>query len=180
MNYFLATAISLIFANNIVLFQFLGMCPFFNASRDIKHSVKFGFSLIVAIIVNSSLCWLVFNYLITPLGLEYLKIVLTLFVTLFCLGILRLVFGGRYFPLLATNCAIVGFASLSLSSLNLVEVMYSSMCAGIGIILVMLIMASLKERLDLNDVPNIFKGLSIAFLTAGMLSLAFAIFSELL
>jgi electron transport complex protein RnfA len=170
--------------NNFVLVQFLGLCPFMGASRRIEGAVGMGLATGLVLTTASGLSFLVDRYLLQPYELQYLRLLSFILVigaavqltdTLirrFSPLLHRLL--GIYVPLIASNCAVLGVALLnSAASRSFVAALFYGAGAALGFALALALLAGLRERLAHSDVPLAFRGGAIAFVTAGILSLAF-------
>jgi electron transport complex protein RnfA len=170
--------------NNFVLVQFLGLCPMMGASRRIEGAVGMGLATGLVLTTASALGYLVDELLLKPYGLEYLRLiafVLTIGAAVQLTELLVRRFSpllhsilGLYIPLIASNCAVLGVALLnSTASRGFVAALFYGAGAALGFGLALALLAGLRERLQYADVPMPFRGPSIAFVTAGILSLAF-------
>jgi electron transport complex protein RnfA len=170
--------------NNFVLVQFLGLCPFMGASRRIEGAVGMGLATGLVLTTASGLSFLVDRFLLQPYGLQYLRIlsfILVIGVAVQLTDILIRRFSpllhrllGIYIPLIASNCAVLGVALLnSAASRSFVAALFYGAGAAAGFALALALLAGLRERLAHTDVPIAFRGAAIAFVTAGILSLAF-------
>jgi len=174
--------------NNFVLVQFLGLCPFMGTSRRVEGALGMSLATGLVLTIASGLSYLVERLLLLPLELEYLRLIAFILiigaavqlteqlVRRFSPLLHRLL--GLYIPLIASNCAVLGVALLNSSaSRGLLAALLYGAGAALGFGLVLTMLAGLRERLELADVPKPFRGHSIAFVTAGILSLAFLGFS---
>jgi electron transport complex protein RnfA len=170
--------------NNFVLVQFLGICPFMSASRRVEGAIGVALATGLVLTTASGLGYLVDRWLLAPFDLEYLRLlsfilVIGAAVQLWEVSIRR--FSpllnrvlGLYVPLVASNCAVLGVALLNSSaSRGLIAALFYGAGAAFGFGLALAVLAGLRERLQHADVPEPFRGHSIAFVTAGILSLAF-------
>lgn len=170
--------------NNFVLVQFLGLCPFMGASRRVEGAIGMGLATGLVLTTASGLSHIVERSVLIPLELEYLRLIsfiliigaavqLTeLFIRRFSPLLHRVL--GLYIPLIASNCAVLGVALLNSSaSRSLLAAIFYGAGAALGFGLVLSLLAGMRERLELADVPAPFRGSSIALITAGILSLGF-------
>ena len=195
MEYFLII-VSAIFVNNIVLAQFLGICPYLGVSN--KLSTATGMSLAVCFVITLStlVTFLLNRYLLVPLQLEFLQTIAFILVIAALVQMVEIVLKksapalyqalGIFLPLITTNCAVLGvaitvvskdFAYLGHPGMNLGEALVYAFATSLGYALAMVLFAGLREQLALNDVPKPFRGLPIALITVGFLALAFLGFS---
>jgi Na+-translocating ferredoxin:NAD+ oxidoreductase subunit A len=170
--------------NNFVLVQFLGLCPFMGASRRVEGAVGMGLATGLVLTTASGLSFLVDRFLLQPFDLQYLRLlsfILVIGVAVQLTDILIRRFSpllhrllGIYVPLIASNCAVLGVALLnSAASRSFVAALFYGAGAALGFALALALLAGLRERLAHADVPIAFRGGAIAFVTAGILSLAF-------
>jgi electron transport complex protein RnfA len=170
--------------NNFVLVQFLGLCPFMGASRRVEGAVGIGLATGLVLTTASGLSHLVERYLLTPFDLEYLRLLAFMLVIGAALQLTDVLIRrfspllhrvlGIYIPLIASNCAVLGVALLnSTASRSFVAALFYGAGAALGFGLALALFAGLRERLVDADVPVPFRGAAIAFVTAGILSLAF-------
>ncbi len=189
MENLLSIAIGAILINNIVLTKFLGLCPFFGVSTRMRNAATMGFAVIFVMTASSILTWLIYECLLIPLHIEYMRIVtfillIASFVQLVEMFIrktspeLHRAF-GIYLPLITTNCAILGVALINttVEGYSLPAATVNGVATGIGFLLALILMAGIRERLELADPPRTFSGLPLAFVSAALLALAFQGFS---
>ena len=173
-----------VFVNNIVLSQFLGICPFLGVSKKIDTSIGMLFVMAVATIFT----WLLQTFVLTPLHVDFLQTVsfiLVIAALVQCVEIIlkKLSPGlyaalGIFLPLITTNCAVLGVAIIVIQKeFNLVQSLVYAVAGALGFGLALILLAGLREALALRNVPQAMKGMPIALLTAGMLALAFMGFS---
>ena len=160
----LIIAISAALVNNVVLSQFLGLCPFLGVSKKINTAAGMGGAVIGVITISSALCSLIYDYILTPLDLTYLNTIV------FILVIAALV-----------QFVVLGIALTNVqNSYNLIESVISGFGTAVGFTIAIIIMAGIRERNEYNDVPESFQGMPIVLLTAGLMSIAFFGFSGIL
>lgn len=170
--------------NNFVLVQFLGLCPFMGASRRVEGALGMGLATGLVLTTASGISYLVDSLLLIPFELEYLRLLafilvigaavqLTEQMTRKLSPLLHRVL-GLYIPLIASNCAVLGVALLnSTANRSLIAALFYGAGAAVGFGLVLALLAGLRERAEGADVPKPFQGHAIAFITAGIMSLAF-------
>lgn len=170
--------------NNFVLVQFLGLCPFMGASRRLEGAVGMGLATGLVLTTASALSHIVERWLLIPYDLEYLRLIAFILIIGAAVQLTELLVRrfspllhrilGLYIPLIASNCAVLGVALLnSTASRSLLAAIFYGAGAALGFGLVLALLAGLRERLELADVPVPFRGSAIALVTAGILSLAF-------
>lgn len=190
MKDYLLILVSTILVNNFVLVKFLGLCPFMGVSKKLETAMGMGLATIFVLTLSSVCSYLVNHYLLTPFGLDYLRTISFIVVIAFVVQFTELVVHktspllhrvlGIFLPLITTNCAVLGVALLNVQAQhNFIESSLYGFGAAVGFTLVLTLFASLRERLEAADVPMPFKGSSIAFVTAGLMSMAFMGFSGL-
>jgi len=177
-----------VLVNNFVLVRFLGLCPFMGVSRNLEAA--FGMSMATAFVLtlSSAIAYLMHEYVLLPLELEYLKTVSFILVIAASVQLTEIMVRrlspllhqilGIYIPLIATNCAVLGVALLNVQDAEgfIQSVFYGFGAAG-GFALVLVLFAAMRERLQACDIPRPFRGTAIALMTAGIMSLAFMGFS---
>jgi len=192
----LLIAISMVFIQNFILSKFLGLCPFLGVSREIKPAMSMGGAVIFVMTSSSIITWLVYRYILIPFNLTYLRTIFFILVIATFVQLVEMVIKktspviykalGIYLPLITTNCAVLGVTFLNIDSFFInskpisASFFYSvsqGFFAGAGFTLVLLLMASIRERLDLCDIPKSLEGTPIVFITASIMSLAFMGFS---
>jgi len=180
----LTILLTTLFVNNFVLVQFLGLCPFMGTSRKIESAVGMAAATTFVLTLASALSYLVNQYLLVPLGIEYLRILAFIFVIAVVVQFTETVMKktqpmlyqilGVFIPLITTNCAVLGVALLNVRSANnFLESVVFGFGAALGFSLVLILFAGLRERMEGADIPTPFKGTAIGMITAGMMSLAF-------
>ncbi len=176
--------ISAIFVNNVILIQFLGMCPFFGVSGRLRTALGMSAAVILVMTLASAITWFLYWFFLDRFGVEYLEIILFIFVIASLVQILEILMKkyrpslhkslGIFLPLITTNCAILGVAFLNIiNEYTFVSSVTYGLASGIGFMIALLLMAGIRERLELGAVPKAFKGVPIAFITAGIISLVF-------
>jgi electron transport complex protein RnfA len=192
--------ISAVFVNNILLAQFLGVCPFLGVSNKISTAVGMGAAVTFVLAISIIATYLLHHFVLVPLQIdEFMKTVGFILVIAVLVQMLEIIMKkispglyrslGIFLPLMTTNCAILGIAILVVTKefafggtehfLNLGESVVYATASGAGFALAMIIFAGLREQLDLADVPKSLQGAPIALITAGILSLAFMGFAGL-
>lgn len=189
MEYFLIV-IGAIFVNNIVLAQFLGICPFLGVSNKVDTSLGMGAAVTFVMAIASIAAYLLQYYVLVPLGIEYMQTIVFILVIATLVQMVEIILKkvspalyqalGVFLPLITTNCAVLGVAILLVQKeYNLGEAVVYSVATAIGFTLALVLFAGLRERLDLEDLPKAMKGVPIALVTAGILAMAFMGFSGL-
>lgn len=177
--------------NNFVFTRFLGLCIFFGVSKKMETAVGMSITFTAVMVISAALAWLVYFYAMLPYGLGFLQIIIFIgIVAALVQGadtIMRKVSPGLYYKLgvylalIATNCIILAVPLISTGEkYNFIETLAFGLGSGIGFALAMIIMASIREKLEVAQVPKPFRGLPIAFVTAALIALAFTGFSGLI
>ena len=185
---FLLIFISAIFVNNIVLSQFLGICPFLGVSKKIDTALGMGMAVAFVLTISTTVTFLVQKYVLDPLSLQYLQTITFVLVIAALVQMVEIVLKkvspvlyqslGIFLPLITTNCAVLGVAILVIQKdFSLIESMVYSVATALGFALALVVFAGLREQLSLVSVPKAMKGVAVVLVTAGLLSLAFMGFS---
>lgn len=189
MNYFVII-IAAIFVNNIVLMQFLGICPFLGVSKRISTAVGMAGAVAFVMVLATIVTYLIQKYVLDRLGLAYLQTIAFILVIASLVQLVEIILKkvspamyqalGIFLPLITTNCAILGVAILTVQKeFSLVEGVVFAVSNAIGFGLALTIFAGIREHLDLQNIPKGLKGTPIALITAGILAMAFMGFSGL-
>lgn len=183
---FIGTAL----VNNFVLVKFLGLCPFMGVSKKLETAIGMGFATTFVLTLASVCAYLVEQYILKPFGIEFLRTLSFILVIAVVVQFTEMVIRktspslyrllGIFLPLITTNCAVLGVALLSVNERhNFVQSMVFGFSAALGFTLVLVLFASIRERIAGSDIPKPFRGASIAMITAGLMSLAFMGFTGL-
>ena len=188
MKELLLIAIGSALVNNVVLSQFLGLCPFLGVSKKTNTAVGMGFAVIFTMTLASALTYVVYRFILVPAGLEYLKTIafiiviasLVQFIEMFLQKSLPSLYSalGIYLPLITTNCAVLGVALLNITNeYNFLFSVVYGFTAGVGFLLAIVLLSLVRERIEYCDIPEPFRGFPIALIASGLLSIAFMGFS---
>ncbi len=191
MGEFALILVSTVLVNNFVLVKFLGLCPFMGVSRKLETATGMALATTFVLTLSSICSYLANEYLLAPLGLEYLRTITFILVIAVVVQFTEMVVHktspllyqvlGIFLPLITTNCAVLGVALLNVQTEHgFLESALYGFGAAVGFSLVMILFAAMRERIAVADVPDVFKGSSIALITAGLMSLAFMGFSGLI
>ena len=186
----LAIMLGAILANNFIFSQFLGICPFLGVSKKVDTAVGMGIAVTFVMGLASAVCFFVNNYVLMPLGLGYMQTVafilviasLVQFIEMFLKKAMPSLYEalGVYLPLITTNCAVLGVVLQNTqNSYTFIESVVYGVTGGIGFLLVIVIFASIRERMEFSECPKAFEGFPIALMSAGLVALAFMGFSGL-
>lgn len=185
---YLLIFVSAIFVNNIVLSQFLGICPFLGVSKKIDTALGMGMAVAFVLTISTTVTFIVQKYVLDPLSLQYLQTITFVLVIAALVQMVEIVLKkvspvlyqslGIFLPLITTNCAVLGVAILVIQKdFSLIESIVYSVATALGFALAMVVFAGLREQLSLVSVPKAMKGVAVVLVTAGLLSLAFMGFS---
>lgn len=181
-------AIGSALVNNVVLSQFLGLCPFLGVSKKIKTASGMGAAVIFVITISSLLASLIYNFILVPLKLTYLNTIVFILVIAALVQFVEMFLKkaspslykalGVYLPLITTNCAVLGVALTNVSKeYNILTSVVNGFGTAVGFTIAIVILAGVRERTEYNDIPESFKGMPITLLTAGLMAIAFIGFS---
>ncbi|MBR6049151.1 MAG: electron transport complex subunit RsxA [Bacteroidales bacterium] len=185
-----ALIIGAILVNNVVLAQFLGICPFLGVSKDVKSSVGMSGAVLFVMLLATLVTWLIMQYVLMPLHLEYLQTIAYILVIAGLVQMVEIVLKkiapslyqalGVFLPLITTNCAVLGVAILVIQkNMNLLESVIYAASIAVGFALALVLFAGIREQLELTGVPKGMKGVPIALVSAGILAMAFMGFNGL-
>lgn len=185
---YISIIITAIFINNIVLAQFLGICPFLGVSKDSGSAVGMGAAVTFVTTLSTAVTWCLQYYVLNPLGLDFLQTIVFILVIAALVQMLEIVikksapalYGalGVFLPLITTNCAVLGVAILvSQKGFTFAESVVYALATSIGFTLALWIFAGIREQLAITEVPTGMKGVPIALVCAGILAMAFMGFS---
>ncbi|MBP5377653.1 MAG: electron transport complex protein RnfA [Bacteroidaceae bacterium] len=180
--------ITAIFVNNVVLAQFLGICPFLGVSKKVDTASGMGMAVTAVLVVATAVTYAIQKFLLDEFGLGYLQTIAFILVIAALVQMIEIILKktmpalyqalGVFLPLITTNCCILGVAILVIQKdFNLLEGLIYAASTGIGFLLAMVLFAGLREQLELVNVPKSFAGVPIALVTAGLLAMAFMGFS---
>ena len=188
-SYF-AIIIGAIFVNNIVLSQFLGICPFLGVSSKVETSLGMGAAVTFVMAITAVVAWSLQKYVLAPLNIEYMQTIVFILVIAALVQMVEIVLKkvspalyqalGIFLPLITTNCAVLGVAIMLVQEqYNLLQSVVYSVSIALGFGLAMVLFAGIRERLELDEMPEAFRGTPIALITAGILAMAFMGFAGL-
>ena len=190
MTSYLLLFVGTMLVNNFVLVKFLGLCPFMGVSKKLESAIGMGLATTFVITLSNICSWMVNTFILMPLELVYLRTMAFILVIAVVVQFTEMVVRktspslyrllGIFLPLITTNCAVLGVALLNINQqFGFMESALYGFAASLGFSLVMVLFAAIRERLVVADVPALFKGSSIALVTAGLMSLAFMGFTGL-
>ncbi|WP_049691212.1 MULTISPECIES: electron transport complex subunit RsxA [Anaerococcus] len=182
--------IASIFVNNYVLGQFLGICPTLGVTSKVETAKGMGAAVIFVVTLSSIITWIIQYYILDPLNIGYLQTVVFILVIASLVQTVEMIMKksmpnlyealGVYLPLITTNCIVLGVAIKNINeSYNLLETTVNSAAAAVGFLIALVILASIREKIEDNDLPEAFKGGPITLITLGLMSIAFMGFAGL-
>lgn len=182
--------IASIFVNNYVLGQFLGICPTLGVTSKVETAKGMGAAVIFVVTLSSIITWIIQYYILDPLKIGYLQTVVFILVIASLVQTVEMIMKksmpnlyealGVYLPLITTNCIVLGVAIKNINeSYNLLETTVNSAAAAVGFLIALVILASIREKIEDNDLPEAFKGGPITLITLGLMSIAFMGFAGL-
>jgi len=191
MSELIIIALGAALVNNVVLSQFLGLCPFLGVSKKTNTAAGMGTAVIFVITLASFVAAIIYKFVLDPLGLDYLKTIvfilviaaLVQFVEMFLKKFMPSLYEalGVYLPLITTNCAVLGVALNNVQdSYGILESVVNGFATAAGFTIAIVILAGIREKIEYNDIPAPFKGMPIVLVTAGLMAIAFCGFSGLL
>ncbi len=177
--------------SNVVLSQFLGLCPFLGVSKKTETAAGMGAAIVFVITLASFVASVLYKFVLNPLGLDYLKTIvfilviaaLVQFVEMFLKKMIPSLYEalGVYLPLITTNCAVLGVALNNVqASYSILESVVNGFATAVGFTIAIVILAGIREKIEYNDIPEAFQGMPIVLVTAGLMAIAFCGFSGLL
>lgn len=191
MRELLMIAIGSALVNNVVLSQFLGLCPFLGVSKKMDTAAGMGGAVVFVLTLSSFCTSLIYKFILVPTNMEYLQTIVFILVIAALVQLVEMFLKktipslyrslGVYLPLITTNCAVLGVALLNVQNdYNVLEGTINGFATAIGFTIAIVLMAGLREKIEYNDIPKPFQGMPIVLLTAGLMSIAFFGFSGLI
>lgn len=191
MKELLIIAIGSALVNNVVLSQFLGICPFLGVSKRVETASGMGAAVIFVITIASFFTGVIYNYILVPVGFEYLQTIVFILVIAALVQFVEMILKksipslynalGVYLPLITTNCAVLGVALTNVQkSYNILEGVVNGFAVAVGFTVSIVLMAGIREKTEHNNVSESFKGTPIVLITASLMAIAFFGFSGLI
>lgn len=191
MKELLLIAVGSAFVNNVVLSQFLGICPFLGVSKNVKTAGGMGGAVIFVITIASLVTSVIYKFILVPTHFEYLQTIvfilviaaLVQFVEMFLKKAMPPLYNalGVYLPLITTNCAVLGVALTNVTkSYSILEGLVNGIATAFGFLVAIVLMAGIREKIEHNDITESFQGTPIVLVTAGLMAIAFFGFSGLI
>jgi len=184
--------ISAMLINNFVLTKFLGICSFLGISKKLNAAVGMGLAVTFVMTLASTMSYMVYNWLLKPLGIEYLSTIAFVLVIAALVQFVEMVIQkkspslykalGIYLPLITTNCAVLGMTVINIQqNYNFLESVVNGVGSALGYMLAIVLLAGIREKIDNNEsIPVFLRGLPISLVTAGLMSIAFMSFQGLI
>ena len=191
LNSIFAILIGTILVNNYVFAQFLGICPFLGVSSKVETSVGMSIAVTFVVVFASAITWVLQRFILDVLSLEYLQTIVFILVIASLVQFVEMVIKkmspalytamGVYLPLITTNCVVLGVTVLNIQNdYGFIETLFSGLGAAIGFGLALVLIAALRERLEIVDLPKPLQGVPIALISAGLMAMAFGGFAGLI
>ena len=187
---YFAIIIGAIFVNNVVLSQFLGICPFLGVSSKVETSLGMGTAVTFVMALSAVVTWLIQTYILVPLGIDYMQTIVFILVIAALVQMVEIVLKkvspslyqalGIFLPLITTNCAVLGVAlAMIQNEFSLLQGVVFNVATAVGFALALVIFAGLRVRIEFEEAPKAFQGVPIALITASILAMAFMGFTGL-
>ena len=187
----LVILLSSVLVNNYVLNKFLGICPFLGVSKKVDQATGMGLAVIFVMLVSTAATWPIQTYLLDPNGLGYLQTIVFILVIASLVQFVEIVLKkyipslykslGVYLPLITTNCAVLGVALTNVTKgYGILYSVVNGFATAVGFTISIVLLASIREKIEYNDVPEVLKGMPIVLITAGLMAIAFCGFSGLI
>lgn len=184
-----AIIVGAIFVNNVVLSQFLGICPFLGVSSKVDTSIGMGMAVTFVMALATLVTWCIQQYILVPFGIEYMQTITFILVIAALVQMVEIVLKkvspalyqalGIFLPLITTNCAVLGIAIITIQKdFDLLTGVIYAVSIALGFALAMILFAGIRERLEVEDTPASMRGVPIALITAGLLAMAFMGFAN--
>ena len=191
MRELLMIAIGAAFVNNVVLSQFMGLCPFLGVSKKIDTAAGMGGAVIFVIAISSFVTSIIYRFILVPVNITYLQTIVFILVIAALVQLVEMFLKksipalyqslGVYLPLITTNCAVLGVALTNVQNdYGILSSTVAGIATAVGFTISIIIMAGLREKMEYNDIPESFKGMPMVLLTAGLMSIAFFGFSGII
>ena len=176
--------------NNVVLSQFLGLCPFLGVSKKTDTALGMGAACVFVITMASLVCSIIYKFILDPLDISYLKTIVFILVIAMLVQFVEMILKkyvvslyqalGVYLPLITTNCAVLGVALNNVTDgYSILQSVVCGFATAVGFTIAIVILAGLREKMEYNDIPAPFKGMPLVLLTSGLMAIAFTGFSAL-
>ena len=188
MGHVIMIALAAALVNNVILSQFLGICPFLGVSKKVDTALGMGAAVMFVITLSSFITSAIYIFILAKFGMEYLETIVFILVIAALVQFVEMVLKkmmpalysalGVYLPLITTNCAVLGVALKNVTNeYNILESTVNGVATAIGFAIALVIMAGIREKIEFNDIPKPFRGSAIVLITAGLMAMAFFGFS---
>ncbi len=188
MSAILGILTSSILTQNVILNQFLGICPFLGVSKNRDSATGMGLAATFVLVLATAFTWPIYTYVLVPLGLKYMQTVVFILVIATLVQLVEIVLKakipslyrslGVYLPLITTNCAILGITTINIAvEYNFIESMVNAFGSGVGFLLALYIFAGVRSRIDDSNIPKMFRGVPATLIAAAIVALSFMGFS---
>lgn len=188
---YLGIIITYVFVSNLILAQFLGLCPFVGVSKNVESAVGMGFAVTFVMSIASLVTWGLYHLILLPLDLDYLQTIVFILTIASLVQLVEMVVQkyspilykalGIYLPLITTNCAVMGIALINVKEgYDLLMSFTAGFSAGLGFLLAITLMSAVRVQLETERVPRYLKGAPIAFISGGLMAMAFMAFDKAL
>ena len=188
MSELLLILVSSAIVNNVVLSQFLGLCPFLGVSKRVETAAGMGGAVIFVITISSFATGCIYKFILQPTGFDYLQTIVFILVIAALVQFVEMLLKkqvpalyqslGVYLPLITTNCAVLGVALNNVTDgYNILEGVVNGFATAVGFTIAIVIMAGIREKIEFNDIPGPFRGSAIVLVTAGLMAMAFCGFA---
>lgn len=188
---YIGIIITFVFVNNFILTKFLGLCPFIGVSKNVESALGMGFAVTFVMSIASLVTWIIYNFVLIPLNITFLQTITFILVIATLVQLVEMIIQkispplykalGIYLPLITTNCAVLGIALIAVrNDYAALESFVAGFAAGLGFLLAITLMSTIREKLDTEKIPKAFRGVPIAFITGGLMALAFMAFDKAL
>jgi electron transport complex protein RnfA len=189
--FYIGIIITYVLVNNFILTQFMGLCPFIGVSRNVENAIGMGFALTFTTTLASIVTWVIQRFVLVPLHIEFLQTISFILVIAGLVQFIEIVIQkispplykalGIYLPLITTNCIVLGIAVLNVrNNYDALGSFLAGFSAGLGFLLAIILMSTIREKLDFEWIPKPFRGMPNAFVTGGLMALAFMAFDKAL
>ncbi|MDR2728601.1 MAG: RnfABCDGE type electron transport complex subunit A [Chitinispirillales bacterium] len=189
-------SLAAVLIQNLILARFLGLCPFLGVSKKLSSATGMGMAVVFVMTISSIFTWMIDKFVLIPFDVEYLRTIVFILVIASLVQLIEMIMHkftpalydslGIYLPLITTNCAILGVVIINTGvnqftglPFTFTESVVNGVASGAGFLMALVLMAGIRERLELADIPKTLEGLPIAFICAGLMALAFLGFSGL-
>ncbi|MDD3382316.1 MAG: RnfABCDGE type electron transport complex subunit A [Bacilli bacterium] len=191
MKELISLAVTAILIENIVLYSFLGICPFLGVSSNKKSAIGMGLAVIFVVTISAVVAWLLYTYILVPFEMVYMKTIVFILVIASLVQIIEILIKkislslykslGIYLPLITTNCAVLGVATIVASEdYSFIKALVFSFSSAVGFLLVLFIFSTLRQKIATAPVPEGFKGVPISLITAGIMAMIFVRFAGII